>query len=319
MQPNRKSMNETQYISDFLAPRDAWDKLSIEEQAAMMKAAVSEGIFDISEIRKRYNEFAEGGDKETPRPVTTGGAGYISPAVSGPNAAQAGTLKDIAYRIMSQSSAENRGLGHIAKGVLESIAGQPYDQMYTGSFSGGNDDMEPDTTRDLNHLIIYGNTKGQYQPKELRGFDYSNYLQKNYGVNTMPTYEGRIVMANKVNIPTEYSPLVEWLSDRPNYGYYVDPDKDADVIQDWDNLPFLTVDDTASYRRSFRKDKSGKPELANQDLIDYGGKDYGRKYGTLAGLQGAVLNRVINSPVILDQGLPVNFTNNPEDFEQGEG
>ena len=48
----------------FLQPRDAWDKLSIEEQAAMMKAAVSEGIFDISEIRKRYNEFAEGGSKE---------------------------------------------------------------------------------------------------------------------------------------------------------------------------------------------------------------------------------------------------------------
>ena len=35
MQPNRKSMKETQYISsDFLTPRDAWDKLSIEEQAA---------------------------------------------------------------------------------------------------------------------------------------------------------------------------------------------------------------------------------------------------------------------------------------------
>lgn len=48
----------------FLQPRDAWDKLSIAEQAAMMKAAVSEGIFDLSEIRKRYNEFAEGGSKE---------------------------------------------------------------------------------------------------------------------------------------------------------------------------------------------------------------------------------------------------------------
>ena len=313
-------IKEIQYISpDLFAPKDAWDKLSMAEKSEMMKVAVRNGITNLQEIRKKYNEFAEGGDKKTPRPVTTGGAGYIPPVVSGPNAAQAGTLKDIAYRIMSQSSAENRGLGHIAKGVLESIAGQPYDQMYTGSFSGGNDDMEPDTTRDLNHLIVYGNTKGQYQPKELRGFDYSNYLQKNYGVNTMPTYEGRIVMANKINIPTEYSPLVEWLSDRPKYGYYVDPDKDADVIQDWDNLPFLTVDDTASYRRSFRRDKNGKPELANQDLIDYGGKDYGRKYGTLAGLQGAVLNRVINSPVILDQGLPVNFTNNPEDFEQGEG
>lgn len=63
MQPNRKSMKETQYISsDFLAPRDAWDKLSIEEQAAMMKAAVSEGILDLGTIRQKYNEFAEGGN-----------------------------------------------------------------------------------------------------------------------------------------------------------------------------------------------------------------------------------------------------------------
>ena len=62
MQPNRKSMNETQYISDFLAPRDAWDKLSIEEQAAMMKTAVSEGILDLNTIRQKYNEFAEGGN-----------------------------------------------------------------------------------------------------------------------------------------------------------------------------------------------------------------------------------------------------------------
>ena len=56
-------MKETQYISsDFLTPRDAWDKLSIEEQAAMMKTAVSEGILDLSTIRQKYNEFAEGGN-----------------------------------------------------------------------------------------------------------------------------------------------------------------------------------------------------------------------------------------------------------------
>lgn len=48
-------MREIQYISsDFLAPRDAWDRLSISEQAAMMEAAVSEGVFDLSEIWKRY-------------------------------------------------------------------------------------------------------------------------------------------------------------------------------------------------------------------------------------------------------------------------
>ena len=61
----RKSMEESQYINnDFLAPRDAWDALSLPEKAAMMNVAVKNGIYDLSAIRQKYNEFAEGGKKE---------------------------------------------------------------------------------------------------------------------------------------------------------------------------------------------------------------------------------------------------------------
>ena len=42
-----------------------WNELSLEEQAEMMKAAVRNGIYDLYEIRDKYNEFAEGGDQET--------------------------------------------------------------------------------------------------------------------------------------------------------------------------------------------------------------------------------------------------------------
>ena len=71
-------IKEIQYISpDLFAPKDAWDKLSMAEKSEMMKVAVRNGITDLKTIREKYNEFAEGGDKETPRPVTTGGTGYI--------------------------------------------------------------------------------------------------------------------------------------------------------------------------------------------------------------------------------------------------
>ena len=42
-------------------PRDAWDSLSLEDKAAMMDVAVRNGITNLADIRKKYNEFAEGG------------------------------------------------------------------------------------------------------------------------------------------------------------------------------------------------------------------------------------------------------------------
>jgi len=41
--------------------RDAWDRLSLTAKSEMMKVAVKHGITDLQEIKKRYNEFAEGG------------------------------------------------------------------------------------------------------------------------------------------------------------------------------------------------------------------------------------------------------------------
>ena len=40
----------------------AWDNLSMGEKSEMMKVAVKHGITNLSDIRKKYNEYAEGGD-----------------------------------------------------------------------------------------------------------------------------------------------------------------------------------------------------------------------------------------------------------------
>lgn len=42
----------------------AWDNLSVKEKADIMKVAISNGITNLSDIKQRYNEFAEGGDIE---------------------------------------------------------------------------------------------------------------------------------------------------------------------------------------------------------------------------------------------------------------
>ena len=38
-----------------------WEELTLPEQAAMMKVAVQNGIYNLHDIRQKYNEFAEGG------------------------------------------------------------------------------------------------------------------------------------------------------------------------------------------------------------------------------------------------------------------
>ena len=48
-----------------------WDELSMAEKAEMMKVAVRQGITNLSDIKQRYNEFAEGGSKEEEEEVNT--------------------------------------------------------------------------------------------------------------------------------------------------------------------------------------------------------------------------------------------------------
>ena len=40
----------------------AWDNLSMSEKSEMMKVAVRNGITNLDEIKRKYNEFAEGGN-----------------------------------------------------------------------------------------------------------------------------------------------------------------------------------------------------------------------------------------------------------------
>lgn len=114
-------IKEIQYIRpDLFAPKDAWDKLSMAEKSEMMKVAVRNGVTNLQEIRKKYNEFAEGGDKETPRPVTTGGAGYIPPAVDASWVAN--KLRNRLYRTINPLTDYN-----IRKNLAEVVSGNTMD------------------------------------------------------------------------------------------------------------------------------------------------------------------------------------------------
>lgn len=69
--PQYKSKSSFYDKGGFLKPRDAWETLTLPEQAAMIGAAVNQGIYNLQEIRQKYNEFAEGGSKKEEEEINT--------------------------------------------------------------------------------------------------------------------------------------------------------------------------------------------------------------------------------------------------------
>ena len=62
-------MKEIKYIDPkVFSSKDAWDDLSLEEKSSIIKVGVENGMTKLNDIRKAYNEFAEGGELEDEDP-----------------------------------------------------------------------------------------------------------------------------------------------------------------------------------------------------------------------------------------------------------
>lgn len=62
-------MKQIQYInSNAFAPKDPWGALSISDKASIIRAGVESGYTKLSDIRAKYNEFAEGGELDLDTP-----------------------------------------------------------------------------------------------------------------------------------------------------------------------------------------------------------------------------------------------------------
>lgn len=61
---NGEATESNQYDKGGSLKFPQWDNLSVKEKADVMKVAISNGITNLSDIKQRYNTFAEGGDIE---------------------------------------------------------------------------------------------------------------------------------------------------------------------------------------------------------------------------------------------------------------
>lgn len=225
-------------------------------------------------------------------------------------------LRDIAYRLMSRGSKESRDLKAIDRAIQEYYYKMPYTQAYTGSFQWP--DYTPDPNRDLNHLFLYGNAKGQYVPvpaTELRGETHNDVISKHYPNKTVRSYYGNFFPVKQVELPIQAKPLVNYLAAQKFSTGHANLDfrNEEEFKQAMAEQP--TVDDFgSSLDTRVGYSPNGNPEFQMSDLWDFSA-GYGKKWGWLAGLQGAALNAVGN-PVILRQYIPIVYTNNEENSNE---
>lgn len=221
-------------------------------------------------------------------------------------------LRHVAYRIMSQTPEAHRSVAEISQAVQQELNGDSVDLQYTGSYKPQGKEVVADKNRDLNKLVLYGNIDHQFVPTKPRGFKYKKFLADNYNLQNTKTYEGHIDNLNEVLSPTDYKGLISFLADNPQFGMYVNPEEDFQYELYGQPNRFNNIDDTASYRRSIRRDAYGNPELASQDIIDY--TNGYQKHGLKAAIQGWMLSQLVPYPIMLDQSTPIRFTNNDTEY-----
>lgn len=287
-----------------------WSELKASEKARVIQLAIENGVSDIKTIRDTYNIYLE--DNK--------GHKYDGDSEKSQRLGIKGRIKDIAYRAMSQGPGEARDMRQVVEAVLQSYKNAPYELNYLGTNMYGAElgDADPDWNRDSNWMFLYGNTKGHYTPitkEEYRGHSYAPFVRKHYPDKEVLNYYGKFTPVQEVELPSYTRPLVEFLANK-DLGTY---ESVLDVKNDEEFNKYIsvdtTVDDVGSFRTGVGHSPQGNPEFQLSDLIDFGGGDYRKKWGTLAGIQGQLLTYVGN-PFMLRQYIPIRYTDNLDEINE---
>lgn len=185
----------------LLEPKDEWDKLSMAAKAEMMKVAVNHGIYDLQTIRQKYNEFAEGGQKESDRE-------YYA------------TMEKVAEDNYKQWRYDNPD-----KALLHALNDNTYDYKgYYNKYPQSNANATTHWTDEFKTVYhptfsqesIYSGRKSQYNPLGLPGGFWSgdtfipmtwqidaNEYKKGGGIHIKPSHRGRLTELKKRTGKTE--------------------------------------------------------------------------------------------------------------------
>ena len=280
----------------------AWNDLSLSDKARMMNLAVKSGITDLRTIEEVYNKYAEGGPEEKQKAIINTNnteASYHPPVNST-------FIKDLAYRIGADKSVSSRGysgLGNVVAAMLHLNNNIPLD--------------------DNKYAFIYGTDRRFPEVEEpVQGFDFTNYLEKNYDSNTknkIKNVYGTINPDEEYYIDPKYRGLLEELA-KHNYHFYDNADE-VSLDLDVENTKAGYRDDVGNFIHQFGLDEGGNPVVHDADVYDFLPKDYnyGDDSALIRGLvraEAGLFNSVGTPYIIRQEWQPVNFDGESR-FSQG--
>lgn len=200
-------------------------------------------------------------------------------------------VKDLAFRIMSQSAASYRSNGMINKAIKEHLKGEDFTPEYTGNFSNN---------RNLNALYIYGDETGfERLPDNYPGFDYKDYLKKT-GYKPK-TYKGEFGVNKPLRVKDTplNRQLLHVLNGTHSYNHFLN------------KMSNNEGDNVGHYVSKIGQNKNGDYEFQQSDIWDFYPADYNKIWES-SNLQSIFLDK-IGTPFILRNNVPIVLDKNVEE------
>ena len=251
-----------------------WDDLNMGDKSRMIKLAVDSGITDLRTIRDVYNSYAEGG------PIEEKKEKYKKPE-------GASVLKDLAYKVGTYEPIQQEGAAtpiNIIRAITRKNV--PID--------------------DNKYAYIYGTGERYPEMKEpVRGFDYSNYLNR-YGYKGVKNVYGTINPNNEYHIDPEYEVLAKELA-KHRYHFYDNAD-DMFIDSDPDNLGYR--DDVANFIHQMDLDERGNVLIHDSDVYDFNPADYVYSHKVskpLVKLEAKLMDKIGTPYIIRQENQPLYF------------
>lgn len=248
--------------------KSAWDKLSVQEKAQLIKLSVDNGVSSLKQIIDTYNLYANGGDTQTS---------------SKPNVKQSFNdwVKGVVYTGMSQRAGTDRDIVDAFKAVTQPNT----NGIYSGSMG---ENGWPNWDRNLINLYLNKDASSfeEISSDDLHykgGHDYTEFLQQHSKNKDIKTYKGDLA----IGLEPKVSPAIYQLAqDMGKQGVHTNRNMDLDMLLHYNDYglnmdrgvnkdaweyhmqPGEYVDDTRHFKRYYTN-VNGKPIIQASKLWDF--------------------------------------------------
>ena len=291
--------------------KEAWDKLSMQEKAQLIKLSVDNGVSSLKQIRDIYNLYASGGNLSHKKSGEEQGENQDLNTKTYKEKKESSAYP-MYYNVLSQSLGDTDLVGSVARALIHKNAEDP--NIYTGSYYFGDKwgygtSQELPQNRNLISLYLDGDTTGfkQFKGKPivldgdtLTQTQYEGTLLPQDTIYLRPESKATIArMAKDKDLLKINNSFPGWMSYSSKYNFLDSP-------YFLDKYEGKVMDDANNLNISFKQNSNGSYYADVFDLWDLTGTG-GYKAGARLEKKLATDSIENNGPFILRQHIPVVF------------